>query len=63
MEKQLEQQIRGEILQLLHEQMDALDEGTFVGIQEDKLREYDKRAERIRNLAEKVSAQSESDLR
>jgi hypothetical protein len=59
MDKQLEQQMRGEILQLLHDQMDALQEQTFVGLPEEKLREFDKRAERIHKLAENVGAESE----
>jgi hypothetical protein len=59
MDKQQEQQIRGEILQLLHDQMDALEEETFVGLPEEKLREFDQRAERIHKLAESVAARSE----
>jgi hypothetical protein len=59
MDKKLEQQIRGEILQLLHDQMDALQEQTFVGLPEEKLREFDNRAERIHKLAESVGARSE----
>jgi hypothetical protein len=53
------EQMRGEILHLLQVQMDALQEETFVGLTEEELREYDRRAERIRELAEKVSPQSE----
>jgi hypothetical protein len=59
MHKQQEQQIRSEILQLLHYQVDALEERTFVGLPEEKLREFDTRAERIRKLAESVGAESE----
>jgi hypothetical protein len=59
MNQQQEQQIRGEILQLLHDQVDALEEQTFVGLPEEKLREFDRRAERIHKLAESVGVESE----
>ena len=52
-------QMRGEILHLLQVQMDALEEETFVGLTEDALREYERRADRIHELAEKISPQSE----
>jgi hypothetical protein len=59
MNQQQAHQIRGEILQLLHDQVDALEEQTFVGLPEDKLREFDPRAERIHKLVESVAVQSE----
>ena len=44
---------------MLQVQMDALEEETFVGLTEEALREYDRRAERIHELAGKMSPRSE----
>lgn len=52
-------QMRREILYLLHVQMNALQEETFGGLTLEERREYDTRADRIHELAKKLSPEAE----
>lgn len=52
----VEKEVRGELIRLLHEQIDALEQQTFVGLTDTELREYDERQSRIGALYETLGS-------